>query len=437
MAKPHDHTDTQSAEGGAPKDEGLEYPGAVPVAADELDVITGKDLDRQRAKSRKGKGAGATGADSENPLKGGFGAIRQVRAAAKRRAEAHDKVKSLKAELEESQKVLDHRTKIEADYEKIVATQNDALMVQGQASARAQAVMDQQSAEKAELEGRLAQMKTEHEEQLRPYRELMESTKGRADDAAKTLADAKRQAKAADQQLGEATKRREQSVASANRSVDNSQERLRKAEGELDALKADSNASPAVVQKKQSDIVAERAHLDAARADLDRVTNECKQLVDGAQANLAAQRRALESAETAADAAKREADEHREEYERLYNAALAGEKELSDEIAKRDRAITTAGKERQDADARQAEAKKLLDEATEIHATPEVSAELARTIAQGRKELEERMKSAQKLAHEEKHLREATRKQRFLFIGAIVLAVVLVALVATFVMRTL
>lgn len=55
MAKPHDHTDTQSAEGGAPKDEGLEYPGAVPVAADELDVITGKDLDRQRAKSRKGR----------------------------------------------------------------------------------------------------------------------------------------------------------------------------------------------------------------------------------------------------------------------------------------------------------------------------------------------------------------------------------------------
>ena len=71
MAKPHDHTDTQSAEGGAPKDEGLEYPGAVPVAADELDVITGKDLDRQRAKSHKGKGADATGADSENPLKGG------------------------------------------------------------------------------------------------------------------------------------------------------------------------------------------------------------------------------------------------------------------------------------------------------------------------------------------------------------------------------
>ena len=82
-------------------------------------------------------------------------------------------------------------------------------------------------------------------------------------------------------------------------------------------------------------------------------------------------------------------------------------------------------------------AQKLLDEATEIHATPEVSTELAHTIAQGRKELEERMKSAQKLAHEEKYLREATRKQRFLFIGAIVLAVVLVALVATFVMRTL
>ena len=49
MAKPHAHTDTKSAEGRAPKDEGLEYPGAGPVAADELPVISDKDLDRQRA----------------------------------------------------------------------------------------------------------------------------------------------------------------------------------------------------------------------------------------------------------------------------------------------------------------------------------------------------------------------------------------------------
>lgn len=64
MAKPHDHTDTKSAEGGAPKDEGLEYPGAVPVAADELPVISDKDLDRQRAKSRGKKGSSAAGANS-------------------------------------------------------------------------------------------------------------------------------------------------------------------------------------------------------------------------------------------------------------------------------------------------------------------------------------------------------------------------------------
>ena len=53
------------------------------MAADELPVISDKDLDRQRAKSRGKKGSDAAGADSENPFKGGFGAIRQVRAAAK------------------------------------------------------------------------------------------------------------------------------------------------------------------------------------------------------------------------------------------------------------------------------------------------------------------------------------------------------------------
>ncbi|MGN0075697.1 MAG: hypothetical protein ACI38Z_01810, partial [Parafannyhessea sp.] len=319
---------------------GLEYPDAVPAGAEDLPVITKGDLDAKGKDGAEKNGKSGAAGDSGNPLTGGFGAIRQVRAASKRHADAREKVKSLKSELEKSQKTLDHRNKVEANYQKIVGEQSKQLDMQGQAVARAESVINEQGAQKSELEKSLAQMKNEHEEQLRPYRELMESTKGRADDAAKTLADAKRQAKAADQQLGDATKRREQSVTSASRSVDNSQERLRKAEAELDALRSDDGASPAVVQKKQSDIVAERAHLDAARAELERATKEGKDLVDGAQANLFAQRHALETAETAADVAKREADERREEYERLYNKAMAEEKGVSDEIAKRDRAMT-------------------------------------------------------------------------------------------------
>lgn len=434
-ARDQQETQTTQNPGGEPES-GLEYPGAVPAGAEDLPVITQGDLDAEgengSAKGARGSGRG----ESANPLAGGFGAIREVRAASKRHASAREKVKSLKSELEKSQKTLDHRNKVEANYQKIVSEQSRQLDVQGQAAARAESVMDEQGAQRSELEKSLAQMKAEHEDQLRPYRELMESTKGRADDAAKALADARRQAKAADQQLSDATKRREQSVASANRSVDNSQERLRKAEAELDALRSDDGASTAVVQKKQSDIVAEKAHLDAARAELTRATSEGKSLVDSAQSNLFAQRHALETAETAADVAKREADERREEYERLYNKAMAEEKGVSDEIAKRDRAISAADKERADAQSKVAEAQRLLDEANDIHATPEVTADLAASIQQGRQELQDRMKNAQRLARDEKHLRESTRKQRFLFIGAIVLAVLIVALVVWFVLRT-
>ncbi|RRF88915.1 MAG: hypothetical protein DUD33_09315 [Coriobacteriaceae bacterium] len=419
------------------KKSGLEYPGAVPASAEDLPVITQDDIDAKgKDAGEKGAGKGGSSADSGNPLTGGFGAIRQVRAASKRHASAREQVKSLKTELEKSQKTLDHRNQVESNYQKIVSEQSRQLDMQGQAVTRAESVISEQGAQKSELEKSLAQMKNDHEEQLRPYRELMESTKGRADDAAKTLADAKRQVKTADQQLSDATKRREQNVASANRSVDNSQERLRKAEAELDALRSDDGASPAVVQKKQSDIVAERAHLDAARAELDRATSEGKSLVDSAQTNLFAQRHALETAETAADVAKREADERREEYERLYNKAMAEEKGVSDEIAKRDRAMTTADKELKDAQSKIDEAQRLLDEANDIHSTPEVTADLAASIQQGRQELQKRMKNAQRLARDEKHLRETTRKQRFLFIGAIVLAVLIVAFVVWFVLRT-
>lgn len=440
MQEPLDDQSRREAGAGMTGDV-VDYPGAVDASPDELDVITQADLDaeksrssrararRQREAEARKKAAKKSEGDGVAGVFGGFGAIRQVRDASRRHADARDKVKSLKSELDQSQKVLDHRLSIERDYPRIVSKQTETIETQRKASERASAEISRLEDEHSDLQGQLDEMKKIHEEQLRPYRELMESTKGRADDAAKALADAKRLAKAADQQVSDATKRRDQSIASANRSVDNSTERLHKAEAELDALKSDPNAATSVVQKKQSDIVSEKAHLDAARAELERATSEGKRLVDNAQSNLVAQRRALETAEGTADATKHEADAHREEYERLYNKAQDEEKGLSDAIAKRERGIASLKKERAEAEDGAAAAQKVLDEANDVHANPEVTIELRKTIDQGKEELKERQRTAQRLARDEKSLRAATRKQRYLFVGIVALLVVVVVVV--------
>jgi chromosome segregation ATPase len=275
-------------------------------------------------------------------------------------------------------------------------------------------------------------MKADHEEAIRPYRDLMESTKGRSDDDAKSLAENRRAVKVADQQVADAAKRREQRIANANRAVDNAQERLRKVESELSSLQNGGNASPSAIQKMQSEIVTERAHLDAARDEVARTTAECQQLVDNAQTHLWTQKQSLETAERQASEAKREADARREEYERLYNSALAEEKAIEDEIALRQRAIAETGKEQAESERRQSEAQALLDEANEIHATPEVTQQLRQGIAEGQASLERQESEVNSLARSERRIRETTRTQRYIFIGAAVAVLAVVVLLVWF-----
>lgn len=433
--EPRDKTLDANVEGPRPQDgSAFDEQAAATDEFDGLPVITQEDLDRERTESKAPRGRKA--ADGDNFIKGSIGAMRKVRDVSKRHATARDKVKSLKDELDKSQKVLDRRVAIERDFDKIMAEQGAVLDTQQKIIQKADQETQDHQAEKATLERQLQQMKADHEEDLRPYRELMESTKGRSDDAAKTLAEAKRRVKSANQQLDDATKRREQNLSSANRSVDNSQERLRKAQDELSSLQRDDDAQPSVIQKKQSDLAAERAHLDAARADLERVTDEGRRLVENAQANLAAQRKALETAEAQADAAKREADASRGEYEHLYNDALAEEKILSENITRHERGIASCAKEREAAQSKAGKAQERLKEARDIHSTPEVTEDLARTIEQGRAELQQRQHAVQRLARDERQLRESTRRERFMLVGLIVLVIlIIVALVVFFVVR--
>ena len=367
-------------------------------------------------------------------LKEGLDAIGAVRDAAKRHAGARSQLKELKRELEKTQEVLDHRVEIEASFDQIVRDETANAESARAEIAQAEADTARLGAERDALEAQLQAMREAHETAIRPYRDLMESTRGRSDDAAKSLAEIRRAVKSADQQVADAAKRREQRIADANRSVDNAQERLRRVEGELASMQS-SGGSPAALSKMQAEVVTERAHRDAARSNVARVTAEGQQLVDNAQTHLWTQKQSLETIERQAEEAKREADERREEYERLYNANLAEEKALEEQVNQRKKSLEETARAKADAEERAGAAEAALEEAREIHATPEVTEQLRHGIQEGESALARQQSEVDSLADTERRLRESTRSKRFLFIGVAVAIVVIVVLLVVLLTR--
>jgi len=389
------------------------------------DVMTAEPEEGGQAIAKAGQSAAAVANSASQQLKEGLEAIRNVRALARQRADARAQLDELRRELDDAIEILEHRVDIERNYDQIVAEQNAQIEATRAASADAQARVDALSAERDRLSSNLASLKAEHEESLRPYKNLMDTAKGRSDDASVALADARRTVKAAESQANDAIRRRDQRVSAANRAVDNAQERLRRVQTELDKLQGDPDAPITALPKMRDELVAERAHLDSAREDVDKVTAETQQAVEEAQARLFTLRQTLESAERAAEDAKREATAHREEYDRLYKEARAAEDELEAAIKGHTRDIAAASREHDEAEEHIDELQIVLDEANDIHETPEVTEKLRERITAGQTELERQGQEFEELTQSEKTLRESTRAKRIMFFGVVIFIVLL------------
>lgn len=401
------------------------------LAAEREEGATDEAAPEQRAEG----GAGAL-ANVSRHLREGLTALRDVADAKARHGSAVTQMKRLQDELADVAATLDHRVQIECDFEQIVAVQTAEIEEAGALAADAALRSASFAAERDALSAQLATLKADNEEALRPYKNLMDTTKGRFDDAAVALADARRAVRAGEGQLADATRKRDQRVASANRAVDNAQERLRRVQTELDKLQRDPGASTVAIPKMRDELMAEREHLDATRADVTRVSTEAQEAIEAAQAVLWAQKQALEAAERTAEESKREAAEARAEYERLYKQAKAGEDELAAGIREGEDALGAADAEQASAEARVEVAQATLDEANDIHGTPEVTEELRMRLAEGNEELERRDREVKDLAQSMRELRESTRSKRLALFAAIAaVAILAIALITFFATR--
>ena len=369
--------------------------------------------------------AGDAARGAQQSIREGIEAFRSVRAASQRHSSARDELREMQGILDEHKAELEHRIDIEQRYPQIVSEQTAELEDATQAAQAASQRIAQLDSERQDLESQLSIMKDRHEDQLRPYRNVAESTKGRADDTARALAEARRSVKSAEGGLAEATKRRDQRISAANRAVDTAQDRQRKLEADLVTEQGKEEPSANAVARLQNELVSVKAHLDAARADVPAVTEAARADVESAQQRVFDLRNVLAQAERDAEAAKKEAADRRAEYDGLLKQAQDEEKALAEQIKLHVTASEQARKEQSDAQARIGVARELLDEAEAIHTTPRETIALRDQVAREQTDLDVQQDEVDALASDERELRRSTFKQRLLLIVGLVLAVAL------------
>ncbi len=373
---------------------------------------------------------------AQESLMAGIAAFKSVREASQMHSSARETLRSMQEALEDHTLILQHRIDVEQHYPQIVAEQTAELQEAQEALLDANERAQSADADRADLESKLTIMKNRHEDELRPYRNVAESTKGRADDTARTLANAKRDVKDAENKLSDATRRRDQQIAAANREVDTAQERVRKLQSELDDMQSSDKDSPDAITMQQSELTSAKAHRDAAAAKVPVVTEEMRVAVETAQTRLFDQRQALTQAERNAEAAKKEANERRAEYDKLLKKAQEEERALSEQIRLRVTASEQARKDASEAQTRIDDAQEVLDEAEEIHATPQETIALREQVSREQADYDRQLDAVEELAENERELRRGTLKQRLILIAGIALVLIIViAIIVAIVMN--
>ncbi|MBQ6395425.1 MAG: hypothetical protein IJH87_03675 [Atopobiaceae bacterium] len=371
------------------------------------------------------EGAGVAG---ETIIKG-YEAMREVHRASKEHSGAVSQMQEIEKELEESLAEYNRRMDTENNYDSIMAEQTVAFEAARTQRDSIQANIDALNAERNNLAARLEQMKTDHDNEIRPFKNLMDSSRSRAEDASRALADARRGLKNAENLVADSTTQRDARTAAAAKAVDNARARLAELQTTLEQLSADPENNAPAIENVNAAIAAEQGHYATAQQELNTVNIEMQRSMESAQAPLFTQKQSLEAAESANESARAEAQARKEDFDRMAADFETAEETLDNAVVEREMKIRNITKDLDAAQKLMDAAQDIIDDVTNVHSTPEITANLAQLIAEDRDALEVQRIHVENLAQMEKSLRESTKTHRLVFIGVIVAAVLLVILI--------
>lgn len=385
-----------------------------------------------RAIGKAGRQVSGAAKGAGHSIVSGYGALRDVRAASKKLSSAQADLKKIRQGLDEDRSVLAHREDIERRYPQIVSEQDSQIAEAKEQLGECQRKTAALQRSKDKVSKNLAAMRADHEARIKPYRNLMDSSRGRSDDAAKSLANVRRALKDAEAQVSSATKRRDQRVSAANQAVDSAKERLNRVQMELDGLMADEGSSVGAIKKMQAEVAAEREHIESAQQEVASITADAQSTVDTAQKALFAQQKLLKEAEQTAETAKAEAQGHKTEHDSLYREMQAQEKGLEDKIKLYDTQMADLAKQREASERRVKDAQRVLGEANDIHNNPATTAGLRERIANEEGDAKEQEAEVARLSKRAKSLKRETRGSRFAAVALLVIVVIVLIVLLYF-----
>lgn len=358
----------------------------------------------------------------------GVSAVRELSAARRAHATAFKELETLERDTKRLAEQLEHRRDVESNYERIVEVQTAEIEDAGRALERARV---RRANLESQLEGKnneLKRLKEANSQKMAPSRKLMEQAKDALAKAERAQAEARRALKNAQAQADEATASRDSKLQAAKRAADTASAKLARQQDQLTEMRRDPSAGAKGLSQASSSVAAALAQLENARENVARVNQETGQAVQIAQTHLYTQRKSLEEAETDLAQARAREEELRGAYDAKRSEANEQESAVSSKTSELKESLEQARDDEAGARGRGQAAQAALEEARDIHAHPELTDELSERCQESRARTEEQRRLVERLAAEERTVRERTQRTRKVFYALVAAAVVIVLL---------
>ena len=363
----------------------------------------------------------------------GASAMREMNAAKKALADARDHLAELEQRISDQAEELETRQDIAGRYDQIVADQHQAIATAQKTAAAAEIDRDAHAAKATELKGQLEQMKAEDDAAERRLKAALDAVEAREASSRETGNRLVRRLEDSKRIRDKVKAERDAGVAAARQAADATRAQLETLRREYAELQRNPSANPANYTVRTSELsmqISDAADaLRKAEADVPRVTEDlehslaaAEQAVEQAQAPIADAKRAHQAVTTEADAA-------RDELQSAKTAAATRQRELREKVAAEDKARREKEQAIANAQADAAHAQSIIEQATEVHAHPEITESLAGSLARDKAEHAETEREVAQLEAAEDDVRERTRDSRIKFTGAIVCVIAVVLLI--------
>lgn len=368
----------------------------------------------------------------------GASAMREMNAARRAHATARSELEAIGDAIEDEEAELTHRQDVTARYKEIIAAESARKTDAEKKKAACELEQERLQGEIDDLKDELKKMKDADAQNEKRLKAALEAAEAREASARESGSRLQRRLDDAKRNLEKAEADNTNGVAAAKAAVESTSNRLAMLREEYAEIQRNPSANSAAYSVRadelEADISDAARDLQAAQDDLPRVTQELADELERA-------RWAVSEAEKPIDEAKKQfreisdaADEARNTYREAKDDAAERQRTLRDQISAQEKAKREQEQQAADAEDEAMEAQALLDEANDIHAHPEVTAQLAARLENDRAAFGVKSAQVEQLAGVEHDVRLRTRGSRLRFIGVIVaIAVVVIAIVALFI----